>query len=252
MTYEESSLLAFHNDPTIKEKYLARMRGHVEAGELIRGVDWENGRGCVVGCTFHAYEPARGPIEIGVPEWLMRLEDTLCERMPAEDAPGFALSFLEAIPVGVDCEQVKRPFLVFVLTEVLATFDHDKFPGMKSAVERAIVLWQREDIGSDAWHAEAVKARAEAVTAWKAEAAEGVVAWEAVAGEVAAWAAEAAEAAGEVVARGVVRTAVTAARTVRTVRAARTAWVEAEAQAHKRYANKLLELLRALPAGEGA
>ena len=39
-------MLSFHNDPAIKEKYLARLRDHYAADEIVKGHYWENGTGC--------------------------------------------------------------------------------------------------------------------------------------------------------------------------------------------------------------
>ena len=50
-------LLAYHGDPAIKAKYLARVRAHRKADELVQGTGWRTDgpygevRGCVVGCT---------------------------------------------------------------------------------------------------------------------------------------------------------------------------------------------------------
>jgi hypothetical protein len=75
-------MLAYHGDPAIKDKYLSRMRAHRAADELVAGVGFKkNGKvqGCAVGCTFDVYDHSRGPIEIGVPEVLIRLEDSIFE-----------------------------------------------------------------------------------------------------------------------------------------------------------------------------
>lgn len=42
-------MLAFHNDASVKEKYLVRVRAHAAADQLIHGAGWENGKGCAVG-----------------------------------------------------------------------------------------------------------------------------------------------------------------------------------------------------------
>lgn len=47
-------LKAFHGDKKIKAKYLARVKAHYEADEIISGKYWENGKGCAVGCTVEA------------------------------------------------------------------------------------------------------------------------------------------------------------------------------------------------------
>lgn len=45
-------MLAYHNDPKIKLKYVARFEAHRVADEVIQGQGWEDGKGCFVGCTL--------------------------------------------------------------------------------------------------------------------------------------------------------------------------------------------------------
>lgn len=154
---------AFHNDPAIKAKYLARVDGHTKADNLIRGIGWNGFRGCAVGCTLEDYDHARYPIELGIPEWLAHVEDRLFEGMTETKAHTWPRDFLNAITPGADLEKIKGPFLIMVLESTLTTFDHEKYPNVKAAIEGSIALWLREDIGSDEW----LSARAEA-TAWAA------------------------------------------------------------------------------------
>ena len=107
MTVAGTELRSWHGDPAIKEKYQARMRAHIEADELIRGQGWEEGKGCAVGCTFDAYDHTRGPVEIGMPEWLMRLIDVIFEGVSEERSILWPEQFLEAVPVGIDLEPVR-------------------------------------------------------------------------------------------------------------------------------------------------
>lgn len=103
-----TALRAFHNDQSIKGKYIKRMEDHIAADELMRGMGWdEEGEmvhGCAVGCTFNAYNHERGPIEIGVPAEVMMIEDALFE----EGTPdyNFPLNFLHRIPVGADLSRI--------------------------------------------------------------------------------------------------------------------------------------------------
>lgn len=110
-------MLTFHNDPQIKEKYLARLKTHAAADEIIQGTRWANGKGCAIGCTLEKYDHKGFETELGIPEWLARLEDRIFEGLPNADAKNFAVDFLEAVPVGVELERVKWGFLVFVLEE---------------------------------------------------------------------------------------------------------------------------------------
>jgi hypothetical protein len=102
-----ATMVSWHGDPTLKAKYLARVEAHRLADQLIQGVGFEGGKGCAVGCTFDNYDHSRGPIKIGVPEWLMRLEDVIFEGLPKGAAMLWPTQFLEAIPVGTNLEPVR-------------------------------------------------------------------------------------------------------------------------------------------------
>lgn len=134
---------AFHNSTECKQLYLDRVKAHRAADNLVRGVGWENGRGCAVGCTLEAYDHTRYPIELGIPEWLARVEDTLFEHVSVEFAMSWPERFLAAIPVGADLEAVKAPFLIYVLEGALQNFDHEAFPDCKAAIDGVIALWRQ-------------------------------------------------------------------------------------------------------------
>ena len=81
-------LLAYHGQQAIKDKYLARVRAHRAADELVQGTGWRDGKGCAVGCTLEAYD--RYLIELGIPLHLAHLEDRLFELQTPEDAQRWA------------------------------------------------------------------------------------------------------------------------------------------------------------------
>jgi hypothetical protein len=142
-------MLAFHNDQAIKDKYLTRVRLHREADEIIKGTYWEDGKGCAVGCTIHSGEHKAYETELGIPQWLARVEDRLFEGMPNKDAKLWPERFLDAIKPGVDLEKVKAPFLIYVLRSALTTFDHDKYPKSKKAIDDVIQLYESGEIDLD-------------------------------------------------------------------------------------------------------
>ena len=114
-----TELRAFHDDPAIKAKYIARVEAHRAADELIRGVGWENGRGCAIGCTLDAYDHSRYPIELGLPEWFARLEDAIFEGLPVERAMRWPSDVLRAIPVGAAIDDELRDELAALRLERL-------------------------------------------------------------------------------------------------------------------------------------
>lgn len=146
---------SFHNNSAVKNKYVDRVIAHQKADNLIRGTGWEDGKGCAVGCTLENYDHKAYEDELGLPEWLARLEDTLFEGMSEEKSRTWPEVFLKAIPEGVSEEtferEVKAPFLIAVLNSALETFDHKEYPDVKAAIGQSITLWEREDIGSGAF-----------------------------------------------------------------------------------------------------
>jgi hypothetical protein len=110
-------MIAYHGDKKIKAKYLKRVRAHAKADRLIQGTGWENGKGCAVGCTLEAYDHARYPIELGVPEVLARLEDALFECLSHDVAMTWPTRFLKAIPVGAELSKVWGQWAVWMLTD---------------------------------------------------------------------------------------------------------------------------------------
>ena len=110
---------AFHGDPAIKAKYLARVQAHAAADEIVHGKYWENGKGCAVGCTIHDSKHSNYETELGIPTALARLEDTLFEGQSNGAAKTFPVRFLSAIKPGADLSRIRWQFLHWLLTEGL-------------------------------------------------------------------------------------------------------------------------------------
>lgn len=111
------TLRAFHGQAEIKEKYLARVRAHVAADELIHGRYWENGKGCAVGCTVHSGDHSAYERELGIPRVLARLEDGIFEGLPNGRSKEWPEQFLSSIEVGADLSSVWPRFAVWLLTD---------------------------------------------------------------------------------------------------------------------------------------
>jgi hypothetical protein len=110
-------MLSYHNDPAIKEKYLARVRAHAADDELIHGTYWQDGKGCAVGCTVHSADHSAYEVELGIPRVLARLEDGIFEGMKNGRSKHWPEQFLSAIEVGRDLSLVWPRFAVWLLTD---------------------------------------------------------------------------------------------------------------------------------------
>jgi hypothetical protein len=112
-------MLSFHNDQEVKDKYLSRVINHRIEDNIIQGIGWEKGKGCAVGCTLENYSHDRYPIELGLPKWLARLEDSIFEGLPDEEAKLWPEKFLSSIPVGVDVEIVKHQLAILRMNRLI-------------------------------------------------------------------------------------------------------------------------------------
>ena len=155
-------MLSFNNDPKIKQKYLERVQAHAKADEIIHGVYWQDGKGCAVGCTIHSDKHSAYETELGLPEWLARLEDTLFEHLPNERAQRFPAQFLSAIPVGVDLATVKWQFCAFLLSEnieqVLLLPVADDVKSQVVAALRTVLKIHQDVIATGQWADSAARA----------------------------------------------------------------------------------------------
>jgi hypothetical protein len=134
---------AFHNDPSVKEKYLVRVREHRAADEIVTGQYWRNGRGCAVGCTIHGDDHKAYESELGIPEVLARLEDTMFEGMPIADSKLWPERFLSAIQVGADLSMVWPKFAVWLLgDEKDGVIRHAKTKKAKAAIQKVVCLFE--------------------------------------------------------------------------------------------------------------
>ena len=172
-TVETATLRAFHGDPKVKRKYLARVRRHRKADQLIQGQGWvpETHKGCAVGCTLDAYDHDRYPIELGLPVQLAHAEDHIFERLPKAEAMAWPEAFLKAIPVGADTSQVVDRVTLWTLEWDLAHPVEPPYPEGIARHEALIVLFKRRLAGDEPKASEWQKIERAAWAAWAARAA---------------------------------------------------------------------------------
>ena len=171
MNETTTTLRAYHGDPAVKAKYVARFAEHRAADAVIQGQGYEDGRGCFVGCTLQYYDHSRFPIELGWPEWLARLADMIFEGLPKREAPQFGTDLLAAVPEGADLDAVKGPFLLSIQrrnlerlkddTEPYAQQCRDAIQGVITWLEAGMPEAQRAAAESAAWSAESAARSAE-------------------------------------------------------------------------------------------
>ena len=129
------TLTAYHNSAAEKESILAQLRAHYDADEIVKGQYWEDGKGCAVGCAIHSSNHMAYEDQFGIPVMLARLEDTIFEGLPSDEAKEWPLRFMGAIAPGADLSRVGWQFLHWLLTDeaVNPGINH---PLVKDAVKR--------------------------------------------------------------------------------------------------------------------
>ena len=143
-------MFAFHNDPAIKARYLARLYVHQRADQFAQGVYWDGERGCAVGCTLHSGDHRAYETELGIPQQLGWIEDVLFEFLAIPLAGEFAVNFLEQIPVGADLSRVFPQIMIWIMSD--PTYGVLRFCPPKSAEEyvahSVITLYQCLNVGT--------------------------------------------------------------------------------------------------------
>ena len=151
---------AFHGKQEIKDEYIKRLQEHYDADEIVKGVYWEDGKGCAVGCTLHSGDHKAYEVELGIPEVLARLEDSIFEGLSPKDAKEFPLNFLNAVNVGSDLSQVGDKFLHWLLVD--PKHGVIKYATNKKVVQDVADLYESkingEKINRDVWAAARVAA----------------------------------------------------------------------------------------------
>jgi len=197
---------AYHGSDDVKQVFIGRMKAHMQADELIRGVGFKDGRGCAVGCTLDGYNHDAYPDKLGMPAWVAYLNDTLHEHTSEEVWPTLQLRFLKAIKPGANLNNIYHPICAFSLGLTIEGIEKMSFhnASKKQIIDSIAAIKRLHDIKCNdfvEWKAAARAARAAARTARTAaraaaEAAEAAEAADAAVRAARAAARAAAEAAG--------------------------------------------------------
>jgi hypothetical protein len=113
------TMQAYLNDPSLKEKILQQLQQHYDADEIIKGVYWENGKGCAIGCILHDQNGNhwRFESELGIPMILAELIDGLFEALPNAVAKEWPLKIMSTFETGRDYSNVWYKFVIWLLID---------------------------------------------------------------------------------------------------------------------------------------
>ena len=126
-------MIVLQENPHLARIIRSRLEGHYKADEIIKGVYWEDGKGCAIGCITESSKPYTSPIwhDIGIGLFIPRLVDTIFEGLPDKLAKEWPLQFWTAIEsaIGKDLGLVHWKFLHWVISEELKQFQSHEIVG---------------------------------------------------------------------------------------------------------------------------
>ncbi len=134
---------AFNGEQSIKDAILSRIAEHREAGNIVRNVEWKDGKGGAAAVTVNAYKFDRFETELGIPNELGRIEDRIFDGLHKNDGEQFAVDFIEAIEPGADLSAVKYRFFLRLLSDPDRGAANMRRGLSADRVDRVAALFQR-------------------------------------------------------------------------------------------------------------
>ena len=138
-------MFAYHGDPLIKKELVLRLKDDFKFDRIVHGHYWENGKGCAVGCTIRGSDHAAYESELGIPQSIARLEDSIFEGLANGAAQKFPLDFAAAIRPGADLSKVTAQFLVWVLLDrkhgAIRQAPKEKYADCHNSILAAAAVW---------------------------------------------------------------------------------------------------------------
>ncbi len=124
-------MLTYNNNPALKAKHIAHAEHHLAADMLRAGTygagSGKNFKACSVGCFAHDIDPetdtqhATVADHYSLPEWLIRLQDSMFEGLPANERNTFHVELAKRIPQGVSLDSVPHLIAVARIDRMLVT-----------------------------------------------------------------------------------------------------------------------------------
>lgn len=160
--------MLIHDTDTMR----AEIAQHIAADAVRGGHYWDGQTGCFIGCLAHSSHAETLTERFGLPLPLVRICESIFERLPAEEQPAFFREVGEALRDGQDLSRVHWAFLADTLRHLPYTDARDVVATVIDGMDR---LARGEEWPEAARAAEAAAraAEAEARAAWAAAAAAG-------------------------------------------------------------------------------
>jgi hypothetical protein len=107
-------MLAYHNDPQLKQQILEQLQRYYDAEEIVREKCRDDGKGFSMSSIFKLAENFN---TFGIPVRLAYLEDAIFEGLPNDLAKNWPMRFMSAINVGADLSTIWREFALWLLVD---------------------------------------------------------------------------------------------------------------------------------------
>lgn len=118
-------ILSYHDNETTKAEHVMLAMFHRESDRLRSGSygDAVAGTGCSVGCLamdrgLRRDDHAGLAAAVGLPEWFVRLQDSVFEGLPDFAKADWHVALAEAVPVGLDLQPAYHRICARILREV--------------------------------------------------------------------------------------------------------------------------------------
>jgi len=109
--------MSFFGSQCLRDAVVERVREHQRLDQIAQLVYWDGSKGCAIGCVLHSGNHLAFEQQLGLPVFLAYMDEHIFEKLPLEEAKGWPLRFIEAVPVGVDLELVYPRFMHWLLSD---------------------------------------------------------------------------------------------------------------------------------------
>src|ERR1700735_2201342 len=140
------NLIAFHGKSSIKKKYVARVDKHRRLDQIEKGHYWEDGKGCLVGCSIHGDNHVKFETELGIPQVLARIADRCFEGSSNKFAMELPGRFMRAAKPGADLSKVIDHLMLWIVESVAK---YNKSEAAKKANADICALYKRRIAGDE-------------------------------------------------------------------------------------------------------